>query len=82
MNNTSIPNWKIKGLNNALGFLEFESFDMFPSNRRAGIYCSALLRQGLIRATEPTWTGNWKYELTLKGLKFIKEINSKGEPTT
>lgn len=76
MNNTSIPHWKIKGLKKAKALLSFESFDIFPSNRRAGIYCSALLKQGLIEPTGVTYFGNNIYEITLKGLEFINQIEA------
>jgi hypothetical protein len=76
MNNKSIPHWKIKGLKKAKALLSFESFDIFPSNRRAGIYCSALKRQGLIEPTGVTYFGNNTYEITLKGLEFINQIEA------
>lgn len=76
MNNKSIPNWKIKGLKKAKALLSFESFDIFPSNRRAGIYCSALQRQGLIEPIGVTYFGNNTYEITSKGLEFINQIEA------
>lgn len=76
MNKKSIPNWKIKGLKKAKALLSFESFDIFPSNRKAGIYCSALQRQGLIEPTGVTYFGNNIYEITFKGLEFINQIEA------
>ena len=69
------PRWKIAGLNRTSGKWTFGSFDLFPSNRRAGIYCSALLRGGLIEVAGSDAWGNNTYKLTLKGSKFIKDHN-------
>ena len=71
----NLPAWKIKGLKKAQKFLTFESFDIFPSNRKAGFYCSALLRQGLIQAVNVNAWGNNVYEMTVKGHEFINERN-------
>lgn len=73
---TTIPHWKIKGLKKAKAQLSFDSFDLFPSNRRAGIYCSALQRQGLIEPIGVTYFGNNIYEITSKGLDFINKFEA------
>lgn len=78
MTTITIPHWKIKGLQRASSFLQFDSFDIFPSNRRAGLYCSALIRSGLIEAVSVDYFGNNKYELTSKGLSFINSLKEKG----
>ena len=76
MNNATIPHWKIKGLKKAKALLSFDSFDIFPSNRRAGIYCSALQRQGLIEPVGVTYFGNNIYEITSKGIELINKIEA------
>ena len=67
-----VPAWKINGLKRIQSHYEFESFDIYPSNPNAGIYCSALLRAGLIEVTGFTYWGNNKYSITLKGYAFIE----------
>ena len=67
------PPWKIKALKEASKRLQFDSFDLFPDNRKAGIYMSALLRGGLVEVTgSDAWRNN-RYEISLKGLKFLEE---------
>ena len=67
-----VPAWKINGLKRIQSYYEFESFDIYPSNRKAGIYCAALLRGGLIEVTGSTYWRNNKYSITPKGCEFIK----------
>ena len=71
-----IKQWKINGMRKASKYLSFTSFELFPSNRKAGIYISALIRQGLIENVGNTYFGDGIYEKTHKGIEFINQINA------
>jgi hypothetical protein len=70
---SNIPQWKIKGLSKARQMDRFESFDLYGANSRAGSYVAALSRSGLIEAVGAGAWGCNIYEITHKGLKFLKE---------
>lgn len=67
------PSWKIKALQEARNRCHFESFDLFPSSAKSGSRIASLARSGLIESVGSYPSRATKWEITLKGLQFIKD---------